>query len=71
MQTCANAYWLCSGCCLYFEFLAHIPIPLSDPQTLKQVLESLFTSTQTTQLLSFIDVLSGGALANFSIMLLV
>src|SRR5690606_11005689 len=42
---------------------------LSDGETLKQVLENLFTSAQTPQLLSFIDVLSGGALANFSIML--
>lgn len=57
------------GMLLVFRILAHIPIPLSDPQTLKQVLETLFTSTQTTQLLSFINVLSGGALANFSIML--
>jgi len=58
------------GMLLVFRILAHIPIPLSDPQTLKQVLESLYTSTQTTQLLSFLDVLSGGALANFSIMLI-
>lgn len=58
------------GMLLIFRVLAHIPIPLSDPQTLKQVLESLYTSTETTQLLSFLDVLSGGALANFSIMLI-
>lgn len=57
------------GMLLVFRVLAHIPIPLSDPQTLKQVLENLFNSQSTPQLLSFIDVLSGGALANFSIML--
>lgn len=57
------------GMLLIFRVLAHIPIPLSDPQTLRQVLENLFNSTNTPQLLSFIDVLSGGALANFSIML--
>lgn len=58
------------GILLIFRILAHIPVPLSDPQTLKQVLENLFTSTQNnSQLLSFINVLSGGALANFSIML--
>jgi preprotein translocase subunit SecY len=57
------------GMLLVFRVLAHIPIPLSDPQTLRQVLENLFNSTNTPQLLSFIDVLSGGALANFSIML--
>lgn len=57
------------GMLLVFRILAQLPIPLSDPTTLKQVLETLYTSTQTTQLLSFINVLSGGALANFSIML--
>jgi preprotein translocase subunit SecY len=57
------------GILLVFRILAHIPVPLSDPQTLKQVLENLFTATDTPQLLSFINVLSGGALANFSIMI--
>lgn len=52
-----------------FRILAHIPIPLSNPQTLRQVLDSLFTSADTPQFLSFVNVLSGGALANFSIML--
>lgn len=58
------------GMLLVFRVLAHIPIPLSSPETLKQVLENLFTNQNTPQLLSFINVLSGGALANFSIMLL-
>ncbi|HEX3568356.1 MAG TPA: preprotein translocase subunit SecY [Candidatus Saccharimonadales bacterium] len=60
------------GILLVFRIMAHIPVPLSDPQTLKQVLENIFnSSTQQngTQLLSFINVLSGGALANFSIMI--
>lgn len=57
------------GMLFIFRVLAHIPIPLADGATLKQILETLFTSTDTPQLLSFIDVLSGGALANFSIML--
>lgn len=57
------------GMLFIFRVLAHIPIPLSDGATLKQILETLFTSSDTPQLLSFIDVLSGGALANFSIML--
>jgi preprotein translocase subunit SecY len=56
------------GILLVFRILAHVPIPLSNPQTLKQVLENIFTSN-TPQLLSFINVLSGGALANFSIMI--
>lgn len=57
------------GMMLIFRVLAHIPIPLGDGETLKQILETLFTSADTPQFLSFIDVLSGGALANFSIML--
>ena len=56
------------GILLIYRILAHIPVPLSDPQTLKQVLTNLFNSN-TPQLLSFINVLSGGALANFSIMI--
>ena len=57
------------GMVIVFRFLAHIPIPLAEPETLKQVLDNLFTSSSNSQLLSFINVLSGGALANFSIML--
>src|SRR3990167_7761325 len=57
------------GMLLVFRILAHIPVPLSDPQTLRQVLENLYTQTGASQLLGFLNVLSGGALANFSIML--
>ena len=60
------------GILIVFRILAHIPVPLSDPETLKQVLQNLFTSSHSgnsSQLLSFINVLSGGALANFSIMI--
>ncbi len=58
------------GMLLIFRILAHIPIPIGTPETLKQVLEGLFTASQTTQLLGFLDILSGGALANLSIMLI-
>ena len=54
---------------LIFRILAHIPVPLANPQTLQQVLHNLFTSNNTPQLLSFLNVLSGGALAQFSIMI--
>lgn len=57
------------GILLVFRILAHLPVPLSDPTTLKQVLDNLFSSADSPQLLSFLNVLSGGALANFSIML--
>ena len=52
---------------LIFRFLAHIPIPLDEPAQLRQLLENLFNSQQ---LLGFLDNLSGGALSNFSIVLM-
>jgi len=57
------------GMLLVFRILAQLPVPISNPQTLHQVLSNLFNSSNTPQLLSFINVLSGGALANFSIMI--
>lgn len=57
------------GMLLVFRILAHVPVPLADPHTLKQVLQNLFTQSNSNQLLGFLNVLSGGALANFSIML--
>ena len=57
------------GILFVFRILAHVPVPLGDTETLKQVLDNLFTQAQSTELLGFLNVLSGGALANFSIML--
>ncbi|HYH74993.1 MAG TPA: preprotein translocase subunit SecY, partial [Candidatus Saccharimonadales bacterium] len=57
------------GILLVYRVLAHIPVPLADPETLKQVLQNLFTASDTPQLLNFLNVLTGGALANFSIMI--
>lgn len=57
------------GVLLVYRVLAQIPVPISNPQTLHQVLQNLFNSSTTPQLLSFVNVLSGGALANFSIMI--
>jgi len=57
------------GMLLAFRILTHVPVPLADAHTLKQLLDNLFNSSNTSQFLSFINVISGGALANFSIML--
>jgi len=57
------------GILLVFRVLAHIPVPIGDPQTLRQVLDNIFNSQDSPQFLNFINVLSGGALANFSIMI--
>lgn len=54
---------------IIFRILAHIPVPIADSATIQQVLQNLFSSTDTPQLLSFINILSGGALANLSIMI--
>lgn len=57
------------GMLLVFRILAHVPVPLSDPHTLKQVLQNLFTQANSGSLLGLLNIVSGGALANFSIML--
>lgn len=57
------------GMLLIFRVLAHVPIPLANPETLKQVLDNLFNNANTPQFLSFVNILSGGALQNFSIMI--
>jgi preprotein translocase subunit SecY len=57
------------GMLLVFSILAHIPVPLADSPHLKQVLQNLYTQSNSANLLGFLNVLSGGALANFSIML--
>jgi preprotein translocase subunit SecY len=57
------------GMLLVFRILAIIPIPLSDTQSLKDLLDTIFTATDGSQFLSFLNIASGGALANFSIMI--
>lgn len=58
------------GILVIYRILAHIPIPLADSQDLRQVLETLFSAGGAPQFLNFVNVLSGNALANFSIMLI-
>src|SRR3982751_5995497 len=57
------------GIVVVYKILAHIPIPLGSGETIKQVVNNLYNTTNSTQLLSYLNVLSGGALANFSIMI--
>lgn len=49
-----------------YRFMAQIPVPLADPTQLRQVVNSLINGTQFG---GFINLLSGGALASFSIVL--
>ncbi len=65
-----NRIFAVLGILLVFRILSHIPVPLGDPKTLQQVLQNIFTSNaEGSQLLNVFNVLSGGALANFSIMI--
>ncbi|CAN5686465.1 preprotein translocase subunit SecY [soil metagenome] len=57
------------GMILVFRLLAVIPIPVSDPQSLRELLDTLLTAGGGSQFLSFLNIASGGALANFSIMI--
>ncbi len=57
------------GMIVIFRVLINIPIPLGNSQNLHQVLSNLFNSKNAPQFLSFINVLTGGAFASFSIMI--
>ena len=54
------------GIFLIFRLLAHIPVPLADPTALKDVLAQAIDGSQ---LGGFLNLLTGGALANLSIVL--
>src|SRR6266568_5026284 len=54
------------GLIVVYRFLAHVPVPLAEPQELHTVLQSLINSSD---LGGFVNLLSGGALVNLSIVL--
>lgn len=49
-----------------YRFLAHIPVPLAEPTKLKQVIDTVVNASDFG---GFLNLLSGGALASFSIVL--
>jgi preprotein translocase subunit SecY len=55
------------GLLVIFRLLAHVPVPVPDNAALANFLRSLFASNS---ILGFADVFSGGALANFSIIMM-
>lgn len=55
------------GIFVVYRFLAHVPVPLAEPSQLKQLIEGVLSGQQG---LGFLNMLSGGALASFSIVLL-
>jgi len=54
------------GIIVAYRLLAHIPVPLAAPTQLKEVINSVVSSTDFG---GFLNLLSGGALASFSIVL--
>ena len=54
------------GIIIVYRFLAHIPVPLADPAQLKDIISQTISSNSFG---GFLNLLSGGALASFSIML--
>lgn len=54
------------GIIIVYRLLAHIPVPLAEPTQLKEVINSVISSTDFG---GFLNLLSGGALASFSIVL--
>lgn len=54
------------GIIVVYRLLAHVPVPLAEPTQLKEVINSLIGGTDFG---GFMNLLSGGALASFSIVL--
>lgn len=54
------------GLIVAYRFLAHVPIPLAEPTQLREVINSLVAATDFG---GFLNLLTGGALANMSIVL--
>lgn len=54
------------GLIVAYRFLAHIPVPLADPTEMKDVINSVIGGSDFG---GFLNLLSGGALASFSIVL--
>ncbi|HEX6462747.1 MAG TPA: preprotein translocase subunit SecY [Candidatus Saccharimonadales bacterium] len=54
------------GLIIAYRFLSHVPVPLAEPTQLKEVINSILASNNFG---GFLNLLSGGALASVSIML--
>ncbi|MGB3023494.1 MAG: preprotein translocase subunit SecY [Candidatus Saccharimonadales bacterium] len=51
---------------IIYRFLSHVPIPLAEPTQLRTIIDNALTSTQFG---GFLNLMSGGALASLSIVL--
>lgn len=56
-----------AGLIIIFRVLSYIPVPFGDTETIRQQIDTAFSQQR---LFGFLDILGGGALASFSIMLM-
>lgn len=61
-----NRFLAVLGLVVAYRFLAHVPVPLAEPTQLKEVIDSVLGSSDFG---GFLNLISGGALASFSIVL--
>lgn len=54
------------GIIIVYRFLAHIPVPIAEPNTLHEIISNQLSQTQFG---GFLNLMSGGALASLSIVL--
>ena len=54
------------GLLVVYRFMAHIPVPLGEPTTFQEAISNLISSTDFG---SFLNLISGGGLTTFSILL--
>lgn len=54
------------GLLIVYRFLAHIPVPLGEPTTFQEAVQTLVQQSDFT---SFLNLISGGGLTSFSILL--
>ncbi len=54
------------GLVVVYRFLAHVPVPLTEPTKLKEAIDSVVNASQFG---GFLNLLSGGALSQLSIVL--
>ena len=54
------------GLVLVYRFLAHVPVPLAEPTQLREVIDNVLKSSDFG---GFLNLMSGGALGSFSIVL--
>jgi preprotein translocase subunit SecY len=66
-KTMLKRFLLVVGLIIIYRLLAHVPIPLADPVTMQEAVKN---AIQSSDLGGFMDLVSGGALTGFSIIMI-